>query len=169
MTNFHVRSATETDIDEILTLITDLAIYEKEPEAVKATPDLIRQNVFEKKFAHVFIAVEGVSEHPGPVIGIALYFFNFSTWTGKPGIYLEDLFVKQTHRNIGVGKALFAALGQVALENDCARIDWSVLKWNEPSIKFYVDVLGAKSMTEWMGMRLEGDGIAQLAGLGTKK
>ncbi|KAF8609190.1 hypothetical protein BDV93DRAFT_432259, partial [Ceratobasidium sp. AG-I] len=91
--------------------------------------------------------------------GLAIYFFNFSTWTGKPGLYLEDLYVSPEHRNLGVGKTLFGHLGQVAEENDCPRLDWA---WNEPSIAFYKQVLGATAMEEWQGMRLEREGIQTL-------
>lgn len=93
---------------------------------------------------------------------MALYFFNFSTWTGRPGLYLEDLYVKPQQRGHGVGKALFVELGKIAQEKNCARLDWSVLKWNTPSIGFYEQSLGAKSLSEWMGMRLEEDGIENL-------
>jgi len=99
---------------------------------------------------------------PGEAIGLALYFFNFSTWTGRPGLYLEDLYVSPDQRGKGLGKALFAELGKVAQEKDCARLDWSVLKWNTPSIQFYEKTLSATGMSEWLGMRLEEDGIEAL-------
>ncbi|KAF5389629.1 hypothetical protein D9757_004173 [Collybiopsis confluens] len=154
---FHIRPATPDDVDSILQLIIDLAVYEKEPDAVKATPELLKSNLFEKKFAHALLAI--ADDKP---VGLALYFFNFSTWTGRPGLYLEDLFIAPEYRLLGLGKALFGELGKVAQETNCARMDWSVLKWNQPSIDFYEKRLGAKAMSEWMGMRLEEDGIDNL-------
>ncbi|KAG2361151.1 acyl-CoA N-acyltransferase [Suillus spraguei] len=121
-----------------------------------------RENIFEKKYAHTLLAFDGTPEAPGIALGMALYFFNFSTWTGKPGLFLEDLYVSPDARNKGIGKALFAELGKIAQEKDCARLDWSVLKWNTPSIAFYEKRLEAKAMEEWMGMRLEGQGIENL-------
>ncbi|OSD01497.1 diamine N-acetyltransferase [Trametes coccinea BRFM310] len=142
--------------------VKDVAEYEKAVDSVKATPELYRKNLFETPYAHTLLAIAGTPDAPGKAIGIAMYFFNFSTWTGKPGIYLEDLYVDPTYRGTGVGKALFAELGKVAEEKDCARIDWSVLKWNQPSIDFYEKILGATAMSEWMGMRLEGSQIQNL-------
>jgi len=98
-------------------------------------------------------------------VGLALYFFNYSTWTGRPGLYLEDLYVAPAYRKVGLGKAFFGELGKIAKETNCARMDWSVLKWNVPSIEFYEKKLGAKPMSEWMGMRLEEDGIDNLQSL----
>lgn len=159
---FHIRPATEKDVGDILRLVIELATYEKSQSSVEATPELLRENLFNKKFAHAFIAIEGSVSEPGRTIGLALYFFNFSTWTGKPGVFLEDLYVTPECRGLGVGKALFGELGRVAKENDCARVDWSVLKWNQPSIDFYEKKLNASTMSEWVGMRLEGNGIGQL-------
>ncbi|KIM70729.1 hypothetical protein SCLCIDRAFT_1206892 [Scleroderma citrinum Foug A] len=161
-TTFHIRQATEDDVDTILDLIIALATYEKEPHSVKATPALLKENIFEKSYAHTLLAFEGTPGAPSASLGMALYFFNYSTWTGRPGLYLEDLFVIPEARNMGVGKALFAELGKVAQEKNCARLDWSVLKWNEPSIAFYEKALGALRMDEWMGMRLDERGIREL-------
>ncbi|KAI0035480.1 acyl-CoA N-acyltransferase [Vararia minispora EC-137] len=162
---FFIRSARPEDVEAIRLLIYALAVYEKEPESAKATPELLYKNLFEDRLAHALLAFSGTPEAPGEAIGLALYFFNFSTWTGKRGIYLEDLFVQPEHRQSGVGKALFAELGKVAQDTGCARMDWVVLKWNQPSIDFYRHRLGAKSMDEWMGMRLEEDGIGRLRSL----
>ncbi|KAG8726182.1 hypothetical protein FRC12_023631 [Ceratobasidium sp. 428] len=151
MSSFHVRQASREDVPRIIQLIKDLAEYEKELESAKATPELAP-----------LVACLGSPDAPGETIGLAIYFFNFSTWTGKPGLYLEDLYVSPEHRNLGVGKALFGHLGRVAEENECARLDWAVLKWNAPSIAFYEKVLGAKPMDEWVGMRLETEGIQNL-------
>ncbi|TFK88144.1 acyl-CoA N-acyltransferase [Polyporus arcularius HHB13444] len=160
--SYFIRPATVEDVDEILRLVVDLATYEKEPESVKATPELYRKNLFETPYAHTLLAISGSPDAPGKAVGMAMYFFNFSTWTGKPGIYLEDLFVDPEYRGKGVGKALFGELGKVAEEKDCARIDWQVLKWNTPSIEFYEKTLGASAMSEWMGMRLQGSQIQNL-------
>ncbi|KAF8508869.1 acyl-CoA N-acyltransferase [Hysterangium stoloniferum] len=163
---FYIRPSTPDDIDAILGLIKDLATYEKEPDSAKATPELLQKNLFSSTpFAHALLAISGspTDPRPGEPVGLALYFFNFSTWTGRPGLYLEDLYVQDAFRNQGIGKAFFAELAQIALEKDCARMDWSVLKWNAPSIAFYEKVLGATGMEEWQGMRLEGDGITSLA------
>ncbi|KZT71698.1 acyl-CoA N-acyltransferase [Daedalea quercina L-15889] len=159
---YHIRKAAVEDVDNILQLIIGLATYEKAPESVKATPELLRKNLFETPYAHTLLAFYGSPESPGKAIGMAMYFFNYSTWTGRPGLYLEDLFVEEEHRGEGIGKAFFAELAKVAQEKDCARMDWSVLKWNQPSIDFYEKKLGATAMSEWMGMRLEEKGIENL-------
>ncbi|PWZ00747.1 acyl-CoA N-acyltransferase [Testicularia cyperi] len=161
---FSVRQGTADDCPAILDFIQQLADYEKEPDAVKATVDTLQENIFNKGYAEVLIAEQEQDGKKTPV-GMALYFYSFSTWTSKPSLYLEDLYVIPTLRNKGVGKMLFRALGQVAQSKDCGRMDWSVLKWNAPSIAFYEKVLGAKPMEEWQGMRLETDGIAALAKL----
>ncbi|KAJ2925424.1 hypothetical protein H1R20_g11694, partial [Candolleomyces eurysporus] len=162
---YHIREATPDDVDTILQLIIDLAIYEKEPDAVKATPELLRKNLFESPYAHALIAFSGSADAPGEAVGLALYFFNYSTWTGRPGLYLEDLYVKQDYRSHGIGKALFNRLGRVAEERGCARMDWAVLTWNQPSIDFYEKRLGAQRMSDWVGMRLDEKGIADLKNL----
>ncbi|KAJ6543817.1 acyl-CoA N-acyltransferase [Mycena sp. CBHHK59/15] len=158
-----IRPARPEDVDDILQLIIDLATYEKEPESVKATPELLRKNLFETPYAHALLAFVGDATKP---VGLALYFFNYSTWTGRPGLYLEDLYVSPASRGQGLGKALFAELGRIAQEKarpvNCARLDWAVLKWNQPSIDFYEKALAAKPMSEWMGMRLEESGIENL-------
>ncbi|KAG8947850.1 hypothetical protein FRC04_010208 [Tulasnella sp. 424] len=159
---FFIRQAVEADIPTIIQLIVDLATYEKAADSAKATPELLRENLFEKKHASALLAFTGSPGAEGDAIGLALYFFNFSTWTGRPGLYLEDLFVSEKTRGAGVGKALFGELAAVAQANNCARMDWAVLKWNKPSIDFYEKALGATPMSEWQGMRLEEDGIERL-------
>ncbi|KAF8649615.1 hypothetical protein AX16_005705 [Volvariella volvacea WC 439] len=191
---YHIRPAqpTDADIAAILQLIIDLAEYERERDAVKATPELLRRNLFEQPYAHALLAFSGTADAPGEAIGLALYFFNFSTWTGRPGLYLEDLYVKPEFRSFGLGKALFSELGKVAEEKvgssikpgqlpqrdlvadllnckGCARLDWSVLTWNQPSIDFYKKSIGAIDRPEWVGMRLEEDGIARLRNFGTTR
>ncbi|KAI6029807.1 acyl-CoA N-acyltransferase [Pisolithus microcarpus] len=157
--SFHIRPAT-ADVDTILKLIIGLARYENEPEStVKATPALLRENIFEKHYAHTLLAFEGTPDAPGTPLGMALYFFNYSTWTGRPGLYLEDLFVVPEARNVGIGKAFFAELGKVAQAKVIPLLNSD---WNEPSIAFYEKVLGAKRMSGWMGMRLDERGITEL-------
>lgn len=148
----------------ICTLIMHLqkATYEKAADSVKATPEILHRNLFETPYAHALLAFSGAADAPGEAIGLAIYFFNFSTWTGRPGLYLEDLYVKPEHRVKGLGKAFFVELRKAAQAKDCARMDWSVLKWNQPSIDFYEQSLGATMMSEWVGMRLEEDGIDNL-------
>ncbi|KAN0063324.1 Peroxygenase 1 [Thecaphora frezii] len=162
---FSVRPAMVQDVGAILDFIKQLALYEKEPDAVETTEETLRLNVFERKYAEVLIAEQQGADGSKTPVGMALYFFSFSTWTSKPSLYLEDLFVISSLRNKGVGKMLFRALGQVAKEKECGRMDWSVLTWNEPSIAFYTKVLGAKPMDGWQGMRLEKEGIDKLATL----
>ncbi|KLO14109.1 acyl-CoA N-acyltransferase [Schizopora paradoxa] len=163
---FVIRPATdcEEDINSILSLVKELAEYEKAADEAKATVDLLRQNLFKTPFAHALLAFQVTPDRStsSPAVGLALYFFNFSTWTGRPGLYLEDLFVKPEFRGKGIAKAFFAELAKVAQEKNCARMDWAVLKWNTPSIDFYEKGLGASAMSEWVGMRLEEDGIENL-------
>ncbi|KAF8490042.1 acyl-CoA N-acyltransferase [Gautieria morchelliformis] len=160
---FHIRAATPNDIDTIIHLIKDLATYEREPDSARATPELLQKNLFDTPYAHALLAVSGSLAQPGEPVALALYFFNFSTWTGKPGLFLEDLYVTERCRNQGIGKAMFGELAHIAQQKNCARLDWAVLKWNAPSIAFYEEVLGAKGMSEWQGMRLEGEGISALS------
>lgn len=164
--NFIIRPATDCDedINDILALVKELAEYEKAVDQAKATVELIRQNLFKTPFAHALLAFQVSSDGSptGPAVALALYFFNFSTWTGRPGLYLEDLFVRPEFRGKGIAKAFFAELAKVAQEKNCARMDWAVLKWNTPSIDFYEKGLGASALSEWFGMRLEEEGIENL-------
>lgn len=157
MPNFHIRKATPEDTPTILHLITQLAIYEKLENEVITSVEELRTNIFEKKFAKVLIAEE--DQKP---VGFALYFHNFSTFVGKPGIYLEDLFVEPEMRGKGYGKALLVELAKIAKERNCGRLEWAVLDWNTPSIEFYKS-LGAKPMDEWTVFRLDKEGIENLA------
>ncbi|KIY47410.1 acyl-CoA N-acyltransferase [Fistulina hepatica ATCC 64428] len=160
---FHIRVAEPKDVGIILELIKDLASYEKALDSVKATPELLVKNLFETPYAHAILAFTTSTAGEDEAVGLALYFFNYSTWTGRPGLYLEDLYVKPAQRGSGIGKALFARLARIAQDKDCARLDWSVLKWNQPSIDFYEKCLSALPMSEWVGMRLEEAGITGLA------
>ncbi len=154
-----LRLATEADLDTIVELIHALAEYEREPEAVRLDPEEMRRHLFgPRPYAQVILAETG----DGASAGFALFFHNFSTWEGKPGIYLEDLFVRPEFRGQGYGKALLAELARLAVERGCARLEWAVLDWNEPSIQFY-RALGAVPMDEWTTYRLGGEALTTLA------
>ena len=156
-----IRAATPADIPAIRQLIVELAIYEKAPDAVKATLDDLASALFgERPVAECVLA-----ELDGEPVGIALFFTNFSTWTGKPGLYLEDLFVMPSARGAGLGKALLVHLAGIAVARGYSRFEWSVLDWNTPAIGFY-KALGAKLMDEWTVMRVDGDALLALAGDG---
>jgi GNAT superfamily N-acetyltransferase len=156
--NFQIRSARVGDVPIILQLIRDLATYERAPDEVTATEDQLVDVLFgERPAAEVLLAFE--EESPA---GFAVYFYNFSTWLGRPGLYLEDLFVKPEKRGKGYGRALLVELAKIARDRGCGRMEWAVLNWNEPAIKFY-QALGAKPMNEWTVFRLTGEEIAKLA------
>jgi GNAT superfamily N-acetyltransferase len=147
-----LRPATREDVPLLLQLIRDLATYEREPEAVVATEASLLRDGFGPEPRYRAIVAEWDSEPAG----FALWFFNYSTWLGKPGLYLEDLFVRPAMRGKGIGKALLCELAAVAVREGCGRFQWQVLDWNEPSIRFY-EGLGAKTMKEWSTMRVEGE------------
>jgi GNAT superfamily N-acetyltransferase len=154
----HIRPATHADIPLILTLIRELAEYEREPQSAIATEaDLLRDGFAEPRRFHCLIA-----EWQDAPAGFALYFYNYSTWRGHAGIYLEDLFVRPAFRGRGIGKALLAAVAAIAVAEGCPRLEWAVLDWNTPAIDFYKSV-GAESMSEWTIMRVSGDALAALA------
>ena len=156
--NLQIRDAVETDIPLILSLIQDLATYERAPNDVSATEEQLRKVLFgQKRSAEVLLAFE--RETPA---GFAVFFHNFSTWLGKPGLYLEDLFVKPELRGKGYGRALLVHLAKIARDRGCGRMEWAVLDWNEPAIQFY-NKLGARPMDEWTVFRLKADGITRLA------
>ena len=156
--NFVIRPAKVADVPVILELIRALATYERAPNEVTATEESLAEVLFGKKpAAEVLLAVENEK-----AIGFAVYFHNFSTWLGRPGLYLEDLFVKPEHRGRGYGRALLIHLANIARDRGCGRMEWAVLDWNEPAIQFYRS-LGAKPMDEWTVFRLTRTGIAKLA------
>jgi GNAT superfamily N-acetyltransferase len=158
---FEIRPAHVKDVPIILELIRDLATYERAPNQVTATEEQLVKVLFgERPAAEVLLAFEGQSP-----VGFAVFFYNFSTWLGRPGLYLEDLFVKPENRGKGYGRALRIELAKVARDRGCGRMEWAVLDWNEPAIKFY-RALGAKPMHEWTVFRLTRDGIARLADSG---
>jgi GNAT superfamily N-acetyltransferase len=153
-----LRRARPGDEAGILACIRALAAYEREPDAVQTTAGDLRQSLFGSSvsvFAHVI-------EKDQRIVAIAVWFLNYSTWTGRNGVYLEDLFVQEDQRRHGYGRALLAALARVCAERGYRRLEWSVLDWNEPSIRFYRSI-GAVGMDEWTVQRLSGDALAQLA------
>lgn len=154
----NIRPATVCDVALILQFIRDLAEYEREPQAVTATEaDLVRDGFgADPKFRVV------VAEWDGKPAGFALFFFNYSTWLGRPGLYLEDVFVRPEFRGRGIGKTLLVHLARLAVRENCGRFQWQVLDWNTPSIRFY-ESLGATVMKEWMTMRMEGEALERLA------
>lgn len=153
-----LRPATPADVPVILGLVRDLAEYERAPQAVVATEeDFLRHGFGARPRFSVLLA-----EEDGRVAGFALWFFTFSTWLGKPGLYLEDLFVRPELRGKGIGKAMMIELARIAVREGCGRFEWAVLDWNQPSIDFYRS-LGARLMEEWVVCRLEGDSLHALA------
>ena len=156
--NFAIRPATAADVPIILELIRALATYERAPNEVTATEDGLNKVLFgEKPAAEVLLAFENET-----AVGFAVFFHNFSTWLGRRGLYLEDLFVRPEDRGKGYGRALLIHLAKIARDRGCGRMEWAVLDWNDPAIQFY-HKLGAKPMDEWTVFRLTRDGIAKLA------
>lgn len=161
------RMATPDDADDILALIRELADYEHAADEVEATPDGLRASMFQDGAAEALLAVH---ERDG-VVGMALFFRNFSTWTGTAGMYLEDLVVTESHRASGIGRALFERLARICVERGWPRLDWACLDWNEPSLGFYRSI-GAARMDEWVHHRLAGGALVALAageGKGTSR
>ena len=153
-----IRPAAPADLPLICALIRDLAEYERLADQVRFDPHVLGEKLFgTRPYAEVVIG-----ELDGAAQGFALFFHNFSTFEGRPGIYLEDLFVRETARGSGLGQALLAHLAALAVERDCARLEWSVLDWNAPAIGFY-HKLGARAMDDWTLMRLDGAALSGLA------
>jgi GNAT superfamily N-acetyltransferase len=153
-----IRMATPADIPRILTFIRALAAYEREPDAVTATEaDLLRDGFGANPFYSCLIA-----DIDGQPAGFALYFFNYSTWIGRPGLYLEDLFVQPEFRGLGIGRALLERVAAIAVEKNCPRLQWEVLDWNTPAIEFY-RAMGAEFMDEWRNVRVTGEPLMRLA------
>jgi GNAT superfamily N-acetyltransferase len=153
-----IRPAQPGDEAEILRMIRALASFEREPDAVVATEAMLTENLFsEGGHVHAHIAARD-----GRAVGMALWFLNYSTWTGRPGLYLEDLFVDPAERRSGVAKQLMIALAEEALARGCARMDWAVLDWNSEAMRFY-ETIGARRSEGWQPWRLEADGIVALA------
>ncbi len=153
-----IRTAAAADVGQILAFIRALAAFERAPDAVTATEEgLLRDGFGPAPFYRCLIA-----EQDGQPAGFAFYFFNYSTWVGRPGIYLEDLFVQPEFRGRGIGKALLRRVAAVAVEQGCRRIQWEVLDWNTPAIEFY-RAMGAEFLDEWRNVRLEGEALTRLA------
>jgi len=155
---FRLRPAEPTDAEALVALIGGLADYEKLSHLMKVTPEAIRRHLFgERPSAEAVIA-----ESDGRAVGFALFFTNFSTFLGQPGLYLEDLYVQPAHRGQGLGRALLAHLGALAVARGCGRFEWSVLDWNEPAIRFY-EKMGATVMPEWRLCRVTGEALQAFA------
>jgi GNAT superfamily N-acetyltransferase len=154
-----IRTATEDDLDEIVALIKELASYEKAPEQARATRGDLRAALF-SDHPKVFCRIAETDD--GQVAGFALFFYNFSTWEGRHGLYLEDLFVRPEFRGNGFGGALLRHLARIAADNGFARMEWAVLNWNAPAIAVY-DRIGGQPMTEWTTYRLTGDALVDFA------
>jgi GNAT superfamily N-acetyltransferase len=156
-----IRPARPDDLDAILQLIRDLAAYERAPDQARATPEDLGEALFgpePRVFAHV---AEHHGEGEPQIAGLALWFLNFSTWTGRHGIYLEDLFVRPEMRGHGYGRALLVELARICVERGYARLEWAVLDWNQPAIGFYRG-LGAEPIDEWTVNRLQGEALRRL-------
>ena len=154
----HIRPATAADAATIHRFIVELAVYEKEPDAVEVTPEILAAQLQQPQPPFSCL----ILEHHGTPIGFALYFFNYSTWRGAPGLYLEDLYVTPEQRGAGHGRALLVHLAAIAHARGCARMEWAVLDWNTPAMDFY-EALGARPVQEWTIFRLTGDRLGQLA------
>jgi GNAT superfamily N-acetyltransferase len=156
--SMEIRPATVEDAALILGFITDLAIYENAEDEVIATETDVENSLF----ASDSTASALICSIDNEAVGFAVYFFNYSTWLGKNGLYLEDLYVSPKHRGTGAGKALLKHLAKIAVSKNCGRLEWSVLDWNEPAIQFYLSI-GAKPQDEWVGYRLTGKSLEELA------
>lgn len=157
MNTIQYRFATEKDTDLILSFIRELAEYEKMSDLVVADPEILRQWIFDRKIAEVIFSMED-----GKEVGFALFFHNFSTFLGKAGIYLEDLYVLPEYRGRGHGKGLLRELARIAVKRKCGRFEWWCLDWNKPSIDFYLS-LGAEQMSDWTTYRFSGESLKKLA------
>lgn len=155
MTQF--RTATPNDVPLVLFFIKELAVYEKMLDEVVATEEILKEWIFDKQSAEVIFVL-----HEGKEVGFALYFHNFSTFVGRAGLYLEDLYVMPEYRGMGYGKGLLRRLAQIAVERGCGRMEWVCLDWNKPSIDFYRS-LGAQPMDDWTIYRLAGNSLKQMA------
>ena len=153
-----IRDATPNDISQILRFIIDLAVYEHAEAEVKANEATLAKSIFgPDSKSHALIC-----EIDGQAVGFALYFYSYSTWQAKNGIYLEDLYVSPEHRGQGAGKALLQYIANIAVQNNCGRFEWSVLDWNQPAIDVY-EAVGAKPLSEWIRYRLDGEALHALA------
>jgi GNAT superfamily N-acetyltransferase len=154
-----IRPAERSDVGLLLSMIRELAEYERARERATGTEELLEEALFGDEPAAEAVIAE-VDDEP---VGFALFFGTFSTWLCRRGLYLEDLYVRPAHRRGGVGRSLLSHVARIAVERGCARLDWSALAWNTPALDFY-DALGAQRMDEWAGLRLEGESLARVAG-----
>ena len=161
---FQIRKASEEDISVILGLVRELSVYERLSHKVYATEELFKKHGFGENPSFYSLIADWSENNKKLPVGFALYFFTFSTFEGKPTLYLEDLFVKPAYRGKGIGKQFLIDLAEIALKNDCARMEWSVLDWNEPAINFYKSI-GAKPMSDWTVYRMEYQEIKNLSQL----
>ena len=152
-----IRFAQESEVGLILQFIKDLAAYEELLDSVTATEEIIRKTIFQDKRAEVLFC-----DYDQQTVGFAVFFHNFSTFNGKPGLYLEDLYVKPEMRNKGIGKKIMSALGTIAIERDCGRFEWICLDWNKKSIDFYLG-LGAEAMSDWTIYKVSGPELRKLS------
>jgi len=159
-----IREATPADVPQILDFIRALAAYEREPDAVKATEDDLLRDGFGPN--PIFFCL--MAEEDGAPAGFAFYFFSYSTWLGRPGLYLEDLFVAPEFRGLGIGKSLLQRVAAIAVEKGCPRLQWEVLDWNTPAIEFYT-AMGAEFMDTWRNVRVSGEALHRLAGAKAEK
>jgi GNAT superfamily N-acetyltransferase len=162
---YRIRPAEPDDAAAIVALITELAVYEREPDAVRNTAASMRAALFPADgppLVHALVAVTTEGRGSEPVVGIAVWYVSFSTWLGRHGIWLDDFYVQPQHRGRGIGTALLAELARIARQRGYGRIDWEVLRWNDPSIGYY-DAVGATPMHDWLRYRLDADGIDRLA------
>lgn len=159
MSRYTLRAATADDCEAIHTLISELAAYERMSAAVRATPDMLRETLFGAHPAAEVLIADTAEEN---AVGFALFFASYSTFLARPGIWLEDLYVKPAFRGHGIGKALFKAVACCAQDRNCGRMEWSVLNWNKPAISFYQS-MGARPEDDWTTWRLTGTGLAALA------
>jgi len=160
--NFQIRNAGKDDAAVILELVKELSVYERLSHKVTAQAESFEKFGFGEHPYFESLLVDITEDQKNKTIGFALYFFTFSTFEGKPTLYLEDLFVKPDYRGRGIGKALLVELAKIALEKGCARMEWAVLDWNQPSIEFYKSI-GAKPMSDWTNFRMEHPAIEKLA------
>lgn len=156
-----IRPATVADVSQILAFITELAIYERAGHEVKASAEDIQKSLF----ADNAPASALMCLYDGKPIGYAVYFYSYSTWLGRNGVYLEDLYITPEQRGVGTGRALLRHIAREAVANDCGRLEWSVLDWNEPAIRFY-EAIGAEPQSEWVRYRMEGAGLLAFANSG---
>ena len=164
MSKIEIRRATEADAALILKYITDLATYEEAEHEVISTESGIRESLFGKNSNTKAL----ICNIDNKAVGYAVYFFNYSTWLGKHGLFLEDLYIAPEQRGTGAGKAMLQHLAKIAISKNCGRFEWNVLDWNEPAIKFYQS-LGAKPQAEWVGYRLTGQALEELAGINSEE